>query len=73
VNTLVSLLATAVAFVAACAAVCFAWHQTERRHTAEGRLREAERRLNTYRQWADGHIYLAFPEPHEQEGGTPGA
>jgi hypothetical protein len=68
-QVLIAFLIAIVCSLAACTAVCWAVHQTGKRRSAETQRRQAEARLNTYRQWADGHIYLAFPEPHDLEGG----
>jgi hypothetical protein len=68
-QVLVAFLAATVCSLAACTAVCWAVHQNGRRRSTDARLREAQARLKTYRQWADAPVYLAFPEPHDQEGG----
>lgn len=66
--TAVCFLAGLVCLAAACVAIWWGWDERRENLRLKQRLHEANRRLTTYRQWADDHIYLAFqPSPEDQE------
>lgn len=65
----IAVLAASATFMIACGAVASAGLERRDRRRLETRLNTAEARLQTYRQWADHHVHLAFPDPSDQEGG----
>jgi hypothetical protein len=63
----VSLLSALVCFTAACLAIAWAWRASSVGRARLRRLRDLERRLDTYRQWTGDHIFVAFPDAFDQE------
>lgn len=56
--TIVCFFAGLVCLVAACLAIWWSVVEYRRRLRIQGELRQAERQLETYREWAGDHVYV---------------